>query len=144
MQTFIGSTIQQLTCQFVWHAVPGVPRALLPPTFFIFASQNELVLELLLSNQENLLFSSSVSDDLGCSDHNIVEFGILEVCTKTEDLDFRRTKYSSLRALLGGILWEGSLEACWGYSGTFSWKHKNIYAFKREGKQAKENALGLL
>lgn len=61
-------------------------------------------------------------------------FGILEVCTKTEGLGFRRAKLSFLRAQLGGILWEDSLEdegtsVCWGCSRMFSWKHKNIHAF---------------
>ncbi|GAB0209293.1 mitochondrial enolase superfamily member 1 [Grus japonensis] len=40
-------------------------------------TRNEALLDLLLTNQENLLCNISVSDSLGCSDHNIVEFGIL-------------------------------------------------------------------
>ncbi|KAM6103455.1 uncharacterized protein LJ206_014212 [Theristicus caerulescens] len=40
-------------------------------------SRNEALLDLLLTNQENLLCNISVSDSVDCSDDNIVEFGIL-------------------------------------------------------------------
>ena len=57
-------------------------------------TRKEALLDLLLTNQENLLCNISVSNNLGCSDHNIVEFGIqlsmLKVSTKTRVLDFRR------------------------------------------------------
>ncbi|KAK4826132.1 hypothetical protein QYF61_005284 [Mycteria americana] len=85
-------------------------------------TRNEALLDLLLTNQENLLCNISVSDSLSCSDHNIVEFGILlsmlKVSTKTKVLDFRRANFSSLRAQLGGIPWEASMEdkgasECW-------------------------------
>ncbi|GAB0181361.1 mitochondrial enolase superfamily member 1 [Grus japonensis] len=77
-------------------------------------TRNEALLDLLLTNQENLLCNISVSDNLGCGDHDIVEFGMLlstlTVSTKTKALDFRRANFSSLRAQLGGILWENSME----------------------------------
>jgi len=85
-------------------------------------TRNEALLDLLLTNQENLLCIISFSDSLGCSDHNIVEYGILlsilKVSTKTKVLDFRRANFSSLRAQLGGIPWEASMEdkgagECW-------------------------------
>ena len=66
----------------------------------------------------------SVSDCLGRSDHNIVEFGILlsmlKVSTKTKVLDLRRANFSSLRAHLGGTPWEASMEdkgvrECWDF-----------------------------
>ena len=70
-------------------------------------TRNEALLDLLLTNQENLLCTILVSDSPGCSDHSIVEFGIrlsmLKVSTKTKVLDFRRANFSSLRAQLGGI-----------------------------------------
>ncbi|GAB0176922.1 mitochondrial enolase superfamily member 1 [Grus japonensis] len=40
-------------------------------------TRNEALLDLLLKNEENLLCNISVSDSLGCSDLNIMEFGIL-------------------------------------------------------------------
>lgn len=40
-------------------------------------TRNEALLDLLVANQENLLFNPSVSDSFDCSDHNIAEFGIL-------------------------------------------------------------------
>ena len=68
---------------------------------------NEALLDLLFTNQENLLCNISLSASLGCSDHNSVEFGILlsmlKVSTKTKVLDFRRANFSSLRAQLGGV-----------------------------------------
>ena len=40
-------------------------------------TRKEALLDLLVTNRESLLCNISVSDSLGCSDHNIVEFGIL-------------------------------------------------------------------
>lgn len=69
--------------------------------------RNVALPDLLLTNQENLLCTILVSNSLGCSDHNIVEFGILlsmlKVSTKTRVLDFRRANFSLLRDQLGGI-----------------------------------------
>ncbi|GAB0178838.1 P protein [Grus japonensis] len=77
-------------------------------------TRNEALLDLLLTNQENLFCNISVGDSLGCSDHNTVEFGILlsalKVSTKTKGLDFRRANISLLIAQLGGIPWEASME----------------------------------
>ena len=100
-------------------------------------TRNEALLDLLLTNQENLLCNISISDSLGCSDHNIVEFGILlstlKASTKTKVLDFRRANFIPLRAQLGGILW-GFWKLLWGmkeltsagsFSRALSWKHKN-------------------
>lgn len=59
---------------------------------FNVPTRNEALLGLLLTNQEKLLCDISVNDSLGCSDHNIVEFGILlsmlKVTSKTKGLDF--------------------------------------------------------
>jgi len=40
-------------------------------------TRKEALLDLLLTNQQNLLCNISISGTLGFSDHNIVEFGIL-------------------------------------------------------------------
>ncbi|PKU45477.1 rna-directed dna polymerase from mobile element jockey-like [Limosa lapponica baueri] len=78
-------------------------------------------LDLLLTNQENLLCNIWVSDSLG-SNHNIAEFGILlstlKVSKKTQFLVFRRANFSLLRVQLAGILWEASMKdkgdsECW-------------------------------
>ena len=70
-------------------------------------TRKEALLDLLFTNQENLLCNILVSDNLGCSNYNIVEFGILlrvlKVSSKTKVLDFRRANFSSLRAQLGRI-----------------------------------------
>lgn len=66
------------------------------------------------SQTKKTCFVISVSDNLGCSDHNIVELEIqlctLKVSIKTKVLDFRRGNFSLLRAQLGGIPWEASTE----------------------------------
>ena len=70
-------------------------------------TRNEALLDSLFTNQESLLCNISASDSLGCSDHNIVEFGILlsvmKVSSKRRFMDFRRENLSALRAQLGGI-----------------------------------------
>ena len=70
-------------------------------------TRNEALLDMLLTTQENLLCSISVSDSLGCSDHNSVEFGILlstlRVSTKTKVLDFRRAQSSLGRGSVGSF-----------------------------------------
>lgn len=69
---------------------------------------DEALLDVLLTNQENLVCNTSGSDSLGCSDQNTVEFGILlstiKVNTKTKGLGFRKANFSSLRTQLGEIL----------------------------------------
>jgi len=40
-------------------------------------NKNAALLDLLLTNQENLVCSILVSDSLGCSNHNILESGLL-------------------------------------------------------------------
>jgi len=56
------------------------------------STSSEALLDLLLTNQENMLCRISVSDSLCCSDDNIVEFGILlsmlNLTTKIKVLDF--------------------------------------------------------
>lgn len=58
------------------------------------ANRNEALMDLLLTNQENLLYNISVSERLGCADHNIADFRIqlsmLKVNTKTKVFYLRR------------------------------------------------------
>ena len=77
-------------------------------------TRKEVLLDLLFTNRESLLCNISVSDSLGCSAHSIVEVGILpsvlKVSSKTRVLDFRRSNFSALRAQLGGIRCQASME----------------------------------
>ncbi|KAM6036240.1 uncharacterized protein LJ206_001286 [Theristicus caerulescens] len=106
--------------------------------------------QFLFTNQENLLCNISVSNNLGSSDHNIVEFGIwlsmLKVSTKTRVLDFRRANFSSLRAQLGGIPWDASMEdkganECWEFfKNALLEAQKQFIPYKRKGsKQSKRS-----
>lgn len=56
-----------------------------------------------------------VRGNLGCRDHEIVEFSIGQeggrAASKTVSMDSRRASFSLFRGLLGRILWEQSL---WG------------------------------
>jgi len=110
--------------------------------------RNEELLDLLLTNQDNLLCNISVSDSLGCSGHNFVEFAILlstlKVSTTTQVLDFRRANFSSFRAHLGGILWEAFMEdkgasECWDFfKNALLEAQKHFIPFKgKRGRQSK-------
>ena len=116
-------------------------------------TRNEALLDLLLTNQENLLCTILVSDSPGCSDHNIVEFGILlstlKVSTKTKVLDFRRANFSLLRVQLGGIPWEASMEdngasECWEFFKNALLEAQNqSIPFKGKGSRRSKRPPGL-
>lgn len=69
--------------------------------------RNGALLDLLSTNQENLLDNITANDSLVYSDHNIVEFNnllnTLRVGSKTRILDFRRGNFNMFRAHLRGI-----------------------------------------
>ena len=110
-------------------------------------TRKEVLLDLLFTNQESLLCNISVSDSLGCSDHNIVEFGILlsvlKVSSKTRILDFRRANFSALRAQLGGIRWEASMDdigasECWEvFKNSLLEAQSQFILYKGKGKGSK-------
>lgn len=56
-------------------------------------TQNEALLDLLLTKQKNLLCNTSVSNSLCCSNHNNAEFKMLpkalKVGNETKGLDFK-------------------------------------------------------
>lgn len=74
-------------------------------------TRNEALLDSLLRNKENLLCNIAVSGSLGCSNHRTVGFGVvLSTLSISKVLDFARANLTLLRAQLGGILWEVSME----------------------------------
>ena len=91
-------------------------------------TRNEALLDLLFTNQEHLFCNISVSDSLGCSDDNIVEFRILlsmlKVSSKTRVLDFGRANFS-WEGFDGKLPWKTKELVSAGSSArTLSWKHK--------------------
>ncbi|GAB0206950.1 hypothetical protein GRJ2_003160600 [Grus japonensis] len=72
------------------------------------------MLDLVLTNKEGLVGDVKLKGSLGCSDHEMVEFGILRAarraCSKLTTLDFRRADFGLFRDLLGRIPWDKALE----------------------------------
>ncbi|KAK4812899.1 hypothetical protein QYF61_027293 [Mycteria americana] len=64
-------------------------------------TRNEALLDLLLTNQENLFCNIAVSDSLGCSDHSIVEFGILLSTLKrsVSEMEKQRENYKGIASV---------------------------------------------
>ncbi|GAB0207020.1 hypothetical protein GRJ2_003167600 [Grus japonensis] len=72
------------------------------------------MLDLILTNKEGLVGDVKLKGSLGCSDHEMVEFGILRAArrarSKLTTLDFRRADFGLFRDLLGRIPWDKALE----------------------------------
>ncbi|GAB0179431.1 hypothetical protein GRJ2_000408400 [Grus japonensis] len=68
----------------------------------------------MLTNKEDLVGDVKLKGDLGCSDHEMVEFRILRAArrahSKLTTLDFRRADFGLFRDLLGRIPWDKALE----------------------------------
>jgi len=80
------------------------------------------LLDLVLTNKEQLVEDVKAGGRLGCSDHEMVEFRILcggsRAISKIKTLDLRRANFALFRELLGGIPWARALEGrgvqeCW-------------------------------
>jgi len=80
------------------------------------------LLDLVLTNKEELVEDVKVGGRLSCSDHEMVEFRILRegsrVISRIKTSDLRRAKFGLFKELLGGILWARALEGrgvqeCW-------------------------------
>ena len=71
------------------------------------------LLDLLFTNREGLVGGVKAGDYLGQSDHEIVEFSILEdvrrVTSKTAILNFQRADFDLFRTLVAGSLGSHSL-----------------------------------
>ncbi|XP_073186763.1 uncharacterized protein [Lepidochelys kempii] len=76
-------------------------------------TRGRTLLDLLLTNQEELVGEAKVDGILGGSDHEMVEFRILTQGRKESSriwtLDFRKADFDSLRELMGKIPWENNM-----------------------------------
>lgn len=81
-----------------------------------------MLLELVLTNWEELIGDEKAGGSLRCSNYEIVEFRFLDGRNKTVSrittLDFRRASFDLFKGLLGGIPWATELEVkgtqkCW-------------------------------
>ncbi|CAM4580634.1 unnamed protein product [Caretta caretta] len=76
-------------------------------------TRGRALLDLLLTNHEELVGEAKVDGNLGGSDHEMVEFRILTQGRKESSrvwtLDFRKADFDSLRELMGKIPWENNM-----------------------------------
>ena len=74
----------------------------------------DVLLNLILTNKEGLVEDARVGGSLGCSDHEMVEFRILQGGSRAMSwvtaLDFKRANFGLFKDLLGGIPWTRALE----------------------------------
>ncbi|XP_050791465.1 uncharacterized protein LOC127040991 [Gopherus flavomarginatus] len=74
------------------------------------ATRGETVLDLILTNREELVENLKVEGSLGESDHEIIEFAILRKgrreYSRIETMDFRKADFGKLRELIGKVPWE--------------------------------------
>ncbi|GAB0186157.1 hypothetical protein GRJ2_001081000 [Grus japonensis] len=72
------------------------------------------MLDLVLTNKEELVRNVKLKGSLGCSDHEVVEFktfrAVRRVHSKLTTLDFRRAEFGLFRDLLGRLQWDKALE----------------------------------
>ena len=77
-------------------------------------TRGEALLDLLLTNAEEIIKGVNVGGSLGCSDHALVEFVILKNAglakSRAGTLCFRRANFRLLKELLSGIPWETVLK----------------------------------
>ncbi|KAK4817455.1 hypothetical protein QYF61_015610 [Mycteria americana] len=102
------------------------------------------MLDLLLTNKEELVGNVKLKGSLGCSDHEMVEFKILRaprrVHSKLTTLDFRRADFGLFRDLLGRVPWDKALE---GRGAQESWNvkgnKKSFYRYVGDKRKTREN-----
>ncbi|PKU46481.1 rna-directed dna polymerase from mobile element jockey-like [Limosa lapponica baueri] len=72
------------------------------------------LLDLILTNKEDLVQNRKLKGSLGCSDHEMWEFEILRAMRTTHSkiitLDVRRADFGLFRDLLGRVLWDKALK----------------------------------
>ncbi|TRZ08993.1 hypothetical protein HGM15179_018118 [Zosterops borbonicus] len=72
------------------------------------------MLDLILTNKEELVGNVKLKSSLGCSDHEMVEFKILRrarmMYNKLIALGFRRADFGLFRGLLGRVPWDRAVE----------------------------------
>jgi len=73
-----------------------------------------VLLDLVLTNKEGLVEHLKAGGNLGCSDHEMMEFRILRggsrAISRIKTLDFQRPNFGLFKDLLGGMLWVRALE----------------------------------
>ncbi|CAM4545620.1 unnamed protein product [Lepidochelys olivacea] len=76
-------------------------------------TRGRALLDLLLTNREELIGEAKVDGNLGGSNHEMVEFRILtqgrKESSRIQTLDFRKADFDSLRELMGKIPWENNM-----------------------------------
>ncbi|CAM4377561.1 unnamed protein product [Caretta caretta] len=76
-------------------------------------TRGRALLDLLLTNREELVGEAKVNGNLGGSDHEMVKFRILtqgrKESSRIQTLDFRKADFDSLRELMGKIPWENNM-----------------------------------
>ncbi|PKU41091.1 glycerol kinase [Limosa lapponica baueri] len=77
-------------------------------------SKRHAMLNLVLINSKGLVRNVKLKGNLGCADHEMVEFKILRAVRRTHSklttLNFRRAVFGFFRDLLGGVSWDKALE----------------------------------
>lgn len=75
-------------------------------------SRGEALLDLLLTNEEELIKKVKTGCNPGCSNHALVQFSILRRTGQRKSgastLNLRKANFSLVRALVSGILWESA------------------------------------
>ncbi|KAG6931740.1 hypothetical protein G0U57_001044 [Chelydra serpentina] len=76
-------------------------------------TRGKALLDLLLTNREEIVEEAIVDGNLGGSDHEMVEFRILtqgrKENSRIQSLDFRKADFDSLRELMGKVPWENNM-----------------------------------
>ena len=76
-------------------------------------TRGSAILDLILTNRDELVDKVAVSGTLGESDHVILEFLILTEakaeCSQTRTLDFRKANFNKLRTMISKIPWQVTL-----------------------------------
>jgi len=94
-----------------------------------------MLLHLVLTNKEGLVEDVKVGGSLSCSDHEMVEFGILcgrsRVISRIKTLDIRRANFGLVKDLLGGIPWVRALEDMGVQESWLLFKHHFLHAQER-------------
>ncbi|GAB0204405.1 mitochondrial enolase superfamily member 1 [Grus japonensis] len=93
------------------------------------------MLDLILTNKEDLVGDVKLKGSLGCSDHEMVEFRILRAARRVHGklaiLDFRRADFDLFRDLLGRIPWDKALEGRGAQDSWLIFKHHLLQAQER-------------
>ncbi|CAM4681894.1 unnamed protein product [Lepidochelys kempii] len=105
------------------RSIASRSRDMIIPLYFALGEASSRVLEeptrgralldLLLTNREELVGEAKVDGNLGGSDHQMVEFRILtqgrKESSRIRTLDFRKADFDFLRELMGKIPWENNM-----------------------------------